>query len=301
MGWEWRIFVPMTEDTPDLLPALDAHATFADGELRADIYLPLTADIGLKKRGGGKIELKQRSSRDEHGCEFWSKSFATSVKSVLSSLPSHLQDSPVSSANKQWVTLEKSRKRAHISNGDVSSIGFEQTDIQVEIDGRHAGRWRSFCIESSDATTENGGAAALVQFIASMPELQSLSRNVLSSHQPGMIGGYPEFVASVLSEELVPQVTETVETATETNSTPTMLTVINEGEVRVGPSSQALILGRLEVNQIFDSISSIISKYWIPIIIARPSSTGWQQIKRIRISPKQRRRLHMGYVRLEEW
>jgi len=243
MGWEWRCFVPMTEDTPDLLPALDANATFAnDDELRADIYLPLTAELGLKKRGGSKIELKQRLSRDEHGCEYWTKSVGTSVKSVLGSLPSHLQYSQVSSENKQCVTLEKSRKRAHVSTGDASSINFEQTDIQVEIDGRHAGRWRSFCIEASDATTENGGAAALVQFIASMPKLKSLSRNELKSCQAGMIGGYPEFVASMLIDELLPQAKK-MKTLT--------LKLINEGDVRAEPSGHASILGVREVNQIF--------------------------------------------------
>ena len=255
MGWEWRCFVPMTEDTPDLLPSLDANAIFSDAEYRSDIYLPLTADLGLKKRGGGKIELKQRSSRDEHGCENWSKSVGKSVKSVLGSLPSHLQVSEVrSAANKQWVTLEKSRTSAHIVTGVTSAVKFEQTDIQVEVDGRQAGRWRSFCVETSNASTENGtdSATALAQFIAFMPELQSMSRNILSSNQPGMVGGYPEFVASVLSEELAPTedtTEETTETTTETALAPTIFKVIKKGDVRTEPSSQASSLGRLKVNQ----------------------------------------------------
>ena len=69
MGWEWRAFYQAAEDAPPPLPQ-KPHPP----ESRTDVYHLQDRTRGLKERGGGRLEVKERVKVDDRGYEKWKKS-----------------------------------------------------------------------------------------------------------------------------------------------------------------------------------------------------------------------------------
>lgn len=75
MGWEWRVFCPLTATTPTLWALLECEDKGTGSvSTRTDYYLPCLEGIGVKLRGGSqRLEIKMRSARTEEGLELWGK------------------------------------------------------------------------------------------------------------------------------------------------------------------------------------------------------------------------------------
>jgi hypothetical protein len=96
---------------------------------RTDVYFAAGVDAGLKKRGGGGVELKLRNSVDANGFEDWSKQHVSSVAAAREKLAvwRASRDDPLSSTAEGEVAVEKRRVKACLPN----RIAIEQTELRV--------------------------------------------------------------------------------------------------------------------------------------------------------------------------
>ena len=191
MGWEWRAFVPADE----AVDVFDVLSVTVAADERSDCYQPLTPDFGFKRRGGAGWELKVCTKR-EQGIEKFKKHHLSSPSELEGYLGSDLSaKAAAANVNREaWVTLDKSRMQTRVGAGvgvgsgtSAKPLIFEQTDIDVEIAGRHVGHWRSFCVEG-------GNAEDIAAFIHSVPELRTIAE---SSSDPSTVMGYPAFVKMI--------------------------------------------------------------------------------------------------------
>ena len=73
MSWEWRIFWPLKDDI-DILNLLGVgQRGRSPHEVRTDVYVKCTNDVGIKWRGSKILEIKVRLERQESGAEKWIK------------------------------------------------------------------------------------------------------------------------------------------------------------------------------------------------------------------------------------
>ena len=70
MGWEWRAFYQAAEDAPPPLP----QKPHPPPESRTDVYHLQDRTRGLKERGGGGLEVKERKKTYHGGYEQWKRS-----------------------------------------------------------------------------------------------------------------------------------------------------------------------------------------------------------------------------------
>jgi hypothetical protein len=74
MSWEWRVF--LLEDKAVGLPALLGFGGYLPAEVRNDVYVSCTNEVGIKWRKEKLVEVKVRSERDDKtGAERWDKVF----------------------------------------------------------------------------------------------------------------------------------------------------------------------------------------------------------------------------------
>ena len=73
MSWEWRIFWPLKDDV-DILTLLGVgQRGRSPYEVRTDVYVECTDEVGIKWRGSKTLEIKVRLEKQESGAEKWVK------------------------------------------------------------------------------------------------------------------------------------------------------------------------------------------------------------------------------------
>ena len=167
MGWEWRVFFQATDGAP---PPLQWSP--GDVEARTDTYYVLGPHVGLKKRGGGRLELKERLNVDECAYEKWQKREA--------------QEAPPSDA--PCVSLEKRRRQEC-----RASIKLEHTELRVSMHAAEAQpdadqHWRTVALEGKRERCEE-----LREELLAACRAQAVGGAVL-------IGGYPAFVSMLAGD-----------------------------------------------------------------------------------------------------
>ena len=175
MGWEWRIFYqPAGDDEPPLpLPE--------ESEVRTDVYYIQCADCGLKQRGGGILELKQRLAVDERGYEKWRKSSVNTPPSQ----------------GELRISIGKRRRQAQqdCASGWVTCEFTELTARRVDDGERDCDQRHGECAMSGRATSWR-----TVALEGKRNDCEALRASVLAwcrAHAMGgavKVGGYPAFV-----------------------------------------------------------------------------------------------------------
>ncbi|EQC27492.1 hypothetical protein SDRG_14695 [Saprolegnia diclina VS20] len=151
-------------------------------EARTDVYIVHSAGVGIKHRGGNRLEIKVRTVDAGDGWEAWTKHRcddadvnAALARLDLASLPAHPRD----------VRVQKRRVATVI--GGLYLL--EESDVVVSIDGDHA-LWKTICIEGTRRECESA-AEALV--------------HVSLRHELVFRGGYPAFVRDVVQRRATSQ------------------------------------------------------------------------------------------------
>eukprot|EP01113_Clastostelium_recurvatum_P041908 TRINITY_DN672_c0_g1_i3.p1 TRINITY_DN672_c0_g1~~TRINITY_DN672_c0_g1_i3.p1 ORF type:complete len:262 (-),score=81.54 TRINITY_DN672_c0_g1_i3:38-823(-) len=112
MGWEVRVFYPLTDESFDLWQHLGLGEDMADldPEVRTDVYFHIgDKKAGLKIRGANKLELKlMRSATDNHKVEEWDKCIEARVESGMKG--SHV------SAGEVGIMLQKQKEIAGVKD-----------------------------------------------------------------------------------------------------------------------------------------------------------------------------------------
>lgn len=72
--WEWRVFLAAAQLLDvDVFSLLNKRNPWSETS-RTDIYINVTKDVGVKWRGGGKLEVKLKTDDSANqGSELWSK------------------------------------------------------------------------------------------------------------------------------------------------------------------------------------------------------------------------------------
>ena len=137
MAWEWRVFFRAS--------GVDGASEFAHPGLRSscekqrtDVYRPISAEVGLKERGGGGLELKVRSDRDAEGWEKWKKSHVSETD-VVAMLAARTHQSPLQG---ERVTVVKGRVQECVGDSVV-----EQTELQASVGAGPMQIWRTVAVE----------------------------------------------------------------------------------------------------------------------------------------------------------
>ena len=137
MAWEWRVFFRAS--------GVDGASEFAHPGLRlgckkqrTDVYRPISAEVGLKERGGGGLELKVRSDRDAEGWEKWKKSHVSETD-VVAMLAARTHQSPLQG---ERVTVVKGRVQECVGDSVV-----EQTELQASVGAGPVQIWRTVAVE----------------------------------------------------------------------------------------------------------------------------------------------------------
>ena len=74
LKWEWRAFYQAAEDAPSPLEFTHGGQKPHPPESRTDVYYLQDKTRGLKERGGGGLEVKERAKTYHGGYEQWKRS-----------------------------------------------------------------------------------------------------------------------------------------------------------------------------------------------------------------------------------
>ena len=175
MGWEWRVFFRAC----DADGAFEfVHPGLCSGceKRRTDVYQPVSDEVGLKERGGRRLELKIRSKRDGNGWEKWSKSRVSEADASK-----HVAD-----ARHRCVRVSVAKRRVQECVGDAL---VEQTELQVSVGDGPVQIWRTVAVEGKRAR-----CAHLVGEV-----LLACTRQATGGRLD-LCGGYPAFVLRLANE-----------------------------------------------------------------------------------------------------
>ena len=132
MGWEYRLFMPLDDDTPDI-------GIQGRGNSRTDVYYAVSRRVGLKMRSECSLEYKtlKAESTELPGLSQWSKGFEP-PETVLD------EDEMVAYRRDRKISCAKSRVQTA-----ATGLVIEQTDIVLTGDVAKGWpkRWRSWCCE----------------------------------------------------------------------------------------------------------------------------------------------------------
>ena len=202
MGWEWRVFFRDAGGAFELV-----HPGLRSGceKQRTDVYQPVSDEVGLKERGGGGLELKMRSKRDENGWEKWSKSRVSGANAgehVATSLAHQspllgVSDDPrlswprhVAEARHRCVRVSVAKRRVQECVGDAR---VEQTELQVSVGAGPVQVWRTVAVEGKRARCAHVVGEVLLA-----------CRQQAPGGRLELCGGYPAFVLRLANEAAAP-------------------------------------------------------------------------------------------------
>ncbi|CAE8715239.1 unnamed protein product [Polarella glacialis] len=188
MGWEYRVFFRAPPSSRACPEAGDGEA-----EARTDVYLPHSASVGVKHRGGGGLELKLRREVDERGFEKWEK-FRVADAAELEAQLAGEGFPPLPSACA--VHLTKHRRQKVKSSGAA-----EETAVTLRFDDDHAPARASLASvagASSQGPVEEWRSIAVEGKRKKCGELaeQLLSRLSALGATDVVVCGYAEFVVA---------------------------------------------------------------------------------------------------------
>jgi len=220
MGWEYRIFFE-AGDAPRLFSdqELPAAATAAP-ERRTDNYLPHSASVGVKLRGGyvTRLELKKRLEVDELGFEKWEK---LKFKGGMAELEAYFAAEGLepcigggSGGMDSGMTISLEKIRAQACTGGMI---LEETGVLLRFcaaaptgsgspgggGGGGGGEGGSGSVGSSERPAEAWRSVAVEgkrkACSALHGSLERRVRNLVAAHNPGgrvLVCGYAEFVVA---------------------------------------------------------------------------------------------------------
>ena len=214
---EYRLFYPLNDDIDNEVTSFDlfegdttkatiSRSCFSSAreEKRTDVYYAVGASIGIKYRGGRRLEIKLRTSGKSGEIECWKKKRLRSSpdddEAILKELASFsrfddMGKERIDSTRRGKfcrVSVAKRRIRCYLPKLFDDSVVCEQTDFEVRIlsegfpgseqvgTGR---RWRTICIE--------GRADAVAK-------ASKLLQNKIPTSQRRWVMGYPEFVSALV-------------------------------------------------------------------------------------------------------
>ena len=175
MGWEWRVFF-RASDADGAFEFVHPGLCSGCEKRRTDVYQPVSDEVGLKERGGRRLELKIRSKRDANGWEKWSKSRVSEADASK-----HVAD-----ARHRCVRVSVAKRRVQECVGDAL---VEQTELQVSVGGGPVQIWRTVAVEGKRAR-----CAHLVGEV-----LLACTRQATGGRLE-LCGGYPAFVLRLANE-----------------------------------------------------------------------------------------------------
>ena len=176
MGWELRLFLRPTNLTS--MPWVHTSLGNQRVEERRDEYSVLDEDAGLKLRGGGGLELKICTERDDAGFEKWKKHHVRSEGEALE-LAKRAHPSTGVPAELKRVIVIKRRSQAALGWSCV----IEQTFLQVAFEGGAEELWLTLALEGERAACAD-----------ELPKMQAWAAQMAGSSAV-FSGGYPGFLA----------------------------------------------------------------------------------------------------------
>ena len=174
MGWEWRVFF-RASDADGAFEFVHPGLCSGCEKRRTDVYQPVSDEVGLKERGGRRLELKIRSKRDANGWEKWSKSRVSEADASK-----HVD------ARHRCVRVSVAKRRVQECVGDAL---VEQTELQVTVGDGPVQIWRTVAVEGKRAR-----CAHLVGEV-----LLACTRQATGGRLE-LCGGYPAFVLRLANE-----------------------------------------------------------------------------------------------------